>query len=81
MTLYLQLLKHEKEYISQYKHKKEIFDLKEWHDINELDLETPNKNFFTNNFIMDVFVFIMAIIFGYNNNKYLDTHNANLAQF
>ena len=26
-----------KEYISQYKHQKEIFDLKERHDINELD--------------------------------------------
>ena len=51
-----------KEYISQYKHQKEIFDLKERHAINELDLETPRKNFFTNNFIMDVFVFIIAII-------------------
>ena len=50
-----------KEYISQYKHQKEFFDLKERHDINELDLETPNKNFFTNNFIVDVFVFIIAI--------------------
>ena len=48
-------------YISQYKHQKEI-DLKERHDINELDLETSNKNFFTNNFIVDVFVFIIAII-------------------
>ena len=51
-----------KEYISQYKHQKEIYDLKERHDINELDLKTPNKIFFTNNFIMDVFVFIIAII-------------------
>ena len=51
-----------KEYIPQYKHEKEIFDLKERHDINKLDLETPNKNFFTNNFIVDVFVFIIAII-------------------
>ena len=51
-----------KEYISQYKQQKEIFDLKERHDINELDLETPNKNFLTNNFIVDVFMFIIAII-------------------
>ena len=51
-----------KEYISQYKHQKEIFDLKEKHDINELDLETPNKKFFTNNFILDVFMFRIAII-------------------
>ena len=51
-----------KEYISQYKHQKEIFDLKERNDINKLDIETPNKNFFTNNFIMDVLMFIIAII-------------------
>ena len=51
-----------KEYIAQCKHEKEIFDLKERHDMNKLDLETPNKNFFTNNFIVDVFVFIIAII-------------------
>ena len=51
-----------KEYISQYKHQKEIFDLKERYDINKLDLDTPNKNFFINNFIVDVFVFIIAII-------------------
>ena len=51
-----------KEYILQYKHQKEIFDLKERHDINKSDLETPNKNVFTNNFIMDIFVFIIAII-------------------
>ena len=51
-----------KEYIAQCKQEKEIFDLKERHDINELDLETPNKHFFTNNFIMDVFVFIIATI-------------------
>ena len=51
-----------KVYISQHKHQKENFNLKERHDINKLDLETPNKNFFTDNFIMDVFVFIIAII-------------------
>ena len=51
-----------KEYISQCKHQKGIFDLKERHDINELDLETPNKNFFPHNFIMDGFVFTIAII-------------------
>ena len=51
-----------KEYISLHKQQKEIFDLKERYDINELDLETSNKNFFTNNFIMDVFVFIITII-------------------
>ena len=30
-----------KGYIAQYKHEKEIFDLKERHDMDELDLETP----------------------------------------
>ena len=54
--------KTSKECILQYKHQKEIFDLKEKHDIKELDLETPNKNFITNNFLVDVFVFIIAII-------------------
>ena len=29
-----------KEHIAQYKHKKEIFDLKERHDIDNLDVET-----------------------------------------
>ena len=51
-----------KEYIVQYKHEKEIFDLKERHDIDELEIGFPNKNFFTNNFIIDTFVFIIAII-------------------
>ena len=51
-----------KEYIAQYKHEKEIFDLKARHDIDELEIEFPNKNFFTNNFIIDTFVFIIVII-------------------
>ena len=32
-----------KDYITQYKHEKEIFDLKERHDIDELYLETSYK--------------------------------------
>ena len=32
-----------KEYINQYKHDTEIFDLKERHDIDELDIEFVNK--------------------------------------
>ena len=51
-----------KEYIGQYKHEREIFDLKERHDIDELQIEFPNKNFFTNKFIVDIFVFIIEII-------------------
>ena len=36
--------------------------MKERHDIDEIDLETSYKNFFTNNFIVDIFVFWIAII-------------------
>ena len=39
-----------------------FFDLKERHDIDELEIEFLNKNFFTNNFTIDKFVFIIAII-------------------
>ena len=51
-----------KEYISHYKQKKVIFDLKERHDIYEIDIDSPNKNFFTNNFIIDIFIFTIPII-------------------
>ena len=51
-----------KEYIAQYKHDKEIFDLKERHDIDKFETEFASKNSFTNNFIIDVFVFVIAII-------------------
>ena len=36
--------------------------MKERHDIDKLDLETLYKNFFTNNIIVDIFVFIIAMI-------------------
>ena len=36
--------------------------MKERHDLDELDTEFVSKNFFINNFIIDVFVFIIAII-------------------
>ena len=49
-----------KDYISHCKQKKEIFDLKEGHDT--MNIKSPNKNFFTNNLIVDIFVFITAII-------------------
>ena len=42
--------------------RKKFCDLNERHDIDKLDLETPYKNFFTNNFIVVVFVFMIAII-------------------
>ena len=62
-----------KDYIAQYKVEIEIFDLKERHDIDKLDLETSFKNFFTNNFIVDMFVFIIAVILviNYDNSIHL----------
>ena len=41
-------------------HKKEIFDLQERHNSNDLDL--PNKNFFFNNYTVYIFLFGTAII-------------------
>ena len=35
--------------------------MKERYDVDELDLETPYKKFFSNIFIIDIFVFIIAI--------------------
>ena len=48
-----------KDFIHQYNHKKEIFDLNERHDTTAL---TTNKNFFSNNCIVDIFLFITAVI-------------------
>ena len=49
-----------KDFIHQYKCKKEFFDLKERHD--NMDTKLPNKNFFSNNFILDIFLFVTMII-------------------
>ena len=43
----------------RYNHKKEIFDLNERHDSTDL---ITNKNFFSKNYIVDIFVFITALI-------------------
>ena len=51
-----------KEYISKYKHEKEIFDLKEKHDTEQLEKEFANKNFF-NSKIVKIFKFMVAMIF------------------
>ena len=48
-----------KEFIHRYTNNKEIFDLQERHDNTELN---TNKNFFSDNYIVDVFLFITAII-------------------
>ena len=50
-----------KEYIAQHKLDKEIFELKERHDIDELENKFTNKNFF-NSKIVKIFKFMVAII-------------------
>ena len=50
-----------KEYISQYKCNKEIFELKERHDIEELEKKFAIKNFF-NSKIVKIFKFMVAVI-------------------
>ena len=48
-----------KEFINSYTNHKEIFDLQERHDKMELN---TNKKFLSENYIMDIFMFISAII-------------------
>ena len=48
-----------KEFINSYTNHKEIFDLQERHGNMELN---TNKNFFSDNYIMDTFMFIFAIV-------------------
>ena len=50
-----------KEFINSYTNNKEIFDLQERHGSMEVKLNT-NKNFFSDNYIMDIFLFITVII-------------------
>ena len=48
-----------KDFINRYTMRKEIFDLQERHESTILN---TNKNFFSNNHIMDIFMFISSII-------------------
>ena len=48
-----------KEFIKSYTNHKEIYDLQERHDNMELN---TNKNFFSDNYIVDIFTFISVII-------------------
>ena len=50
-----------KEFIHRYTSNKEIFDLQEKHDSMELELYT-SKNFISDNYIIDIFLFITVII-------------------
>ena len=56
-TSLLTALKTLKDFIYQYESKKEIFDLKERND--NMDKNLPNKNFFSDNFIIDVFCLLL----------------------
>ena len=60
MRLYHQPLRHSRNISHNINRIKEIFDLKKRHDT--MDIEPPNKKFFTNNLIVDIFVFTTAII-------------------
>ena len=48
-----------KEFINSYTNHKEIFDLQERHDNMELNI---NKKFFSEDYIMDIFMFVSMII-------------------
>ena len=50
-----------KEFIHSYTNNKEIFNLQERHDSTELELNA-NKNVFSDNYILDIFLFITATI-------------------
>ena len=50
-----------KGFINSYTNNKEIFDLEERHDGMEAKLNT-SKNVFSDNYIVDIFLFITAII-------------------
>ena len=49
-----------KDYVHQFQHKKEIYDLQE--RLTNMELELPNKNFFFKNYIVDIFLFVPVII-------------------
>ena len=50
-----------KEFINSYTNRREFFYLQEGHDNTDVKLNT-NKNFFSENYSMDIFLFITAII-------------------
>ena len=51
-----------KSFMQDYMKHKEIFDLKERHVSTVKSLNNSNKNFFSNNYIIDIFVFTSSII-------------------
>ena len=57
---FLKTPKSLKDFVHQSWHKKEISDLQQRQNNNDLDL--PSKNFFFNNYTVDIFMFVTAII-------------------
>ena len=54
-----------KDFVHQFDHKKETFDLQERH--TNVELELPNKDFFFNNYTIDIFVcYCYKFIIDYN---------------
>ena len=51
-----------KSFMHDYVKHKEIFDLKQRHLSTVESLNNSNKNFFSNNYIVDIFVFTSSII-------------------
>ena len=60
-TTFLMASSDLKEFISSYTNHREIFDLQERHYNTDVKLNT-NRNFFSDNYIMDIFLFITVII-------------------
>ena len=51
------------EFINSYANNKEIFNLQERHDSDSMEIKlNTHKNFFSDNYIVDIFLFITAII-------------------
>ena len=51
-----------KNFVQEYTKNKEIFDLEERHVSTIKSLNHSNKNFFSNNYIVDIFVFASSVI-------------------
>ena len=58
-----------KEYIAQYKLDKEFFDLKERHDIDELENEFTNKNFFNSKIVKNIQICGSHNLYNSNSNN------------
>ena len=51
-----------KDFVLEFQHKKEIFDLQERYNNHNNSLDLVNKNSFYNNYPVDIFLFVTAIV-------------------